>query len=358
MQKYADFVADGDVQSELVLVESEHSAMSATIGAAAAGVRAMTATSACGLALMWELLYVASSVRLPIVMPVVNRAFNAPLNIQCDHSDAMGCRDTGWIQLFSENAQEAYETAIQAVRIGEHPDVLNPVMINHDAFIISHGVESVTVYDDKKVKDYVGEIKPRYTVLDADKPMTWGPMDFSDYYFEHKVAQNDAWKRTDEVIVEVGREFAREFGSKQLGLFDAYHLDDAELAMIVLGSTGGTARPAIDELRKEGIKAGMLVLRSFRPFPAKQIAEALRGKAAVAVLDRSFCYGAPGGPVVQEVRSALYDAKVEMLVANFIYGLGGKPINPSHIKDTMLQLNTYAEKGQVAEPVGYINVRE
>jgi len=358
MQKFADFVSDGEVDTELVLVESEHSAMSATVAAAAAGARAMTATSACGLALMWEILYVVSSVRLPVVMPVVNRAFNAPLNIQCDHSDAMGCRDTGWIQLFSENAQEAYETAIQAVRIAEHPDVLNPIMINHDAFIISHGIENVMVYDDEKVKNFVGEHKPFYTVLDPEKPMTWGPMDFSDYYFEHKLAQSEAWKRTDEVIVEVGREFAKEFGSKTLGLFDGYHLEDAEFVVLVVGSTGGTARPAVDELRKQGVKAGLLVLRSFRPFPGKQIAEALSGKTAVAVLDRSFSYGSPGGPIVHEVRSALYSAGVNVLVADFIYGLGGKPINPPHIREAFEKIMHFADKGEVSEPISYLNVRE
>lgn len=359
MQKFADYVADGAVDSELVLVESEHSAMSATVGSQAAGARSMTATSACGLALMWEILYIASGYRLPIVMPVVNRALSGPINIQGDHSDTMGARDSGWIQLFSENAQEAYENTLQAVRIAEHPDVLTPVMVTLDGFIISHGIETVQVYDDAPVKKFVGEYKPRYTLLDPAHPITLGAMDFSDFYFEHKVSQLDGMNASPKVILEVGEEFKKTFGGDGCyGFLEAYQMDDAELAVVVLGSTAGAARLVVNDLRRRGVAAGMIKIRSFRPFPYEEVAQFLKGVKACAVLDRSIAYGGDGGPVHIEVRSALYGHHPVPIMTNYIYGLGGKPIDPEHIAEVYDDLKDAIVKGRPKRRIGYLNLKE
>jgi len=359
MQKFADFVADGEVDSELVLVESEHSAMSATVGAQAAGARSMTATSACGLALMWEILGLASGYRLPIVMPVANRALSGPINIQGDHSDTMGARDCGWIHLFSENAQEAYENTLQAVRIAEHPNVLTPVMVTLDGFIISHGVETVKIYDDAPVKKFVGEYQPHYTLLDPKHPITLGAMDFSDFYFEHKVSQLDGINASPKVILEVGREFQKTFGGMECyEFFEAYQMDDAELAVIVLGSTAGATRMVVDDMRARGIAAGMIKLRMFRPFPSEEIAKALSRVKACAVLDRSIAYGGDGGPVHIEVRSALYGHSPVPIMTNYIYGLGGKPIDIEHIASVYEDLKDAAITGRVKRRIGYLNLKE
>jgi pyruvate ferredoxin oxidoreductase alpha subunit len=359
MQKFADYVADGEVDSELVLVESEHSAMSATVGSQAAGARSMTATSACGLALMWEILYIASGYRLPIVMPVVNRALSGPINIQGDHSDTMGARDSGWIQLFSENAQEAYENTLQAVRIAEHPDVLTPIMVTLDGFIISHGIETVQVYDDAPVKKFVGEYQPRYTLLDPAHPITLGAMDFSDFYFEHKVSQLDGMNASPRVILEVGKEFQKIFGGDCCyGFLEAYKMEDAEMAVVVLGSTAGAARLVVNDLRQRGIAAGMIKIRSFRPFPYEEIAKVLKGVKACAVLDRSIAYGGDGGPVHIEVRSALYGQHPVPIMTNYIYGLGGKPIDPEHIATVYDDLKDAIVKGRPKRRIGYLNLKE
>ncbi len=362
MQKFADFHADGDVDTELVLVESEHSAMSATIGAAAAGARAMTATSACGLALMHEMLYIASGLRLPVVMPVVNRALSAPINIQGDHSDTMGCRDAGWIHLHSENAQEVYENVIQAMRIAEHPDILTPVMICFDGFIISHGVEVVHLLDDKAVQDFVGPYIPGVpTLLDPEKPITIGAMTFSDTYFEHKVSQMQGILNSPPIVRNVGKEYSEKFGESIAccyDFFEAYKMDDAEIAILVLGSTAGTVRQVVDTYREQGVKAGMLKLRMFRPFPSNELAQVLDGVKALAVLDRSIAYGADGGPVHIELRSALYGAKNAPALVNYIYGLGGKPIDLEHVNQVFTDLQKIAKTGKVDKRIGFLNLRE
>ena len=357
MQKFADFVADGDVDTELILVESEHSAMSATVGASAAGARAMTATAANGLALMWEIVYIAASTRLPIVMPVINRALSAPINILCDHSDSMGCRDSGWIQIYSENAQEAYENTIQAVRIAEHPNVFLPVMVTLDGFIISHGMEDVTILEKAEVQNFVGQYKPHYPLLDPDKPVSYGAIDFHDYYFEHKRPQADAMEKAKGVISEVGREFAA-LNGRELGLFEAYRMDDAEIVAIILGSTAGTARPVVDELRRKGIKAGLLKLRVFRPFPAEELATALKGKKAIAVLDRAISFGAYGGPLFMEICSALFNTGVHIPVLNFLYGLGGRAAEIENIEEVYEKLQNIAKTGKVDNFLNYLNLRE
>ena len=286
MHKFAEFVADGLVKTELVLVESEHSAMSACIGASAAGARSMTATSACGLALMWEVLYVAAGLRLPIVMTDVNRALSAPINIHCDHSDTMGARDSGWIQLFSENVQEAYDNVIQAIRIAEHPAVKLPVMVMMDGFIISHTNERIEILPDAVVSKFVGEYKPKHYLLDVDHPATFGPLDLQDYYFEHRRQQAEAMKQAGPIILEIGKEFAKISG-RSYGYFEEYKMDGADLVILCLGSTAGTTKAVVDKLRKQGMKVGLLKPRMFRPFPYQELIQALKNVKAVAVLDRS-----------------------------------------------------------------------
>jgi len=355
MQKFADFVADGEVDTQFVLVESEHSAMSAVVGAAAAGARAMTATAANGLALMWEILYIAASTRLPIVMPVVNRALSAPINILCDHSDTMGARDSGWIQLFSENAQEAYDNTIQAVRIAEHRDVLTPVMVTLDGFIISHGLEVVEVLDKEAVQDFVGEYEPAYTLLDPEHPITFGPIDFSDYYMEHKRSQVDGIEAARRVIPEVGREFGERFG-RSYGMIEEYGTDGAEALLVALGSTAGSAKAVVDDMRERGLPVGLVKIRAFRPFPYEELREALGKAKAVAVMDRSISFGAQAGPLAVEVRSALYG--LSLPVRDYIYGLGGRNITLEEIED-ILQEALEMAKTKEAEPlVKYVSVRE
>jgi len=358
MQIFASYVADGLVDTELVTVESEHSAMSATIGAAAAGARSMTATSSQGLALMWEMLYIAAGLRLPIVMPMVNRTLSSPINIHCDHSDSMGARDAGWIHIFSENAQEVYDNTIQAVRIAEHPDVLLPVMVTFDGFIISHAMEPVDVYEDEKVKAFIGPYKPRYSLLDIDHPITVGAIDLTDYYFEHKRAEIEGMLHAAGVIEEIAAEFAQKFGPKY-GLFEEYRMDDAEVAIVALGSTAGTARVVIDRLRESGVNAGMVRIRVFRPFPYKQLADVLSRVQAVAVLDRSEGMAGMGGPVFCEVRSALYDSEKRPVVVDYVYGLGGRDITLAHIESVYDDLLEISKDGKrPSKLVSYLGVRE
>ncbi len=356
MQIFAQFVADGQVGTELVTVESEHSAMSACVGAAAAGGRVMTATSAQGLAFMWEMLYVAASLRLPMVMAIANRALNAPLNIHADHSDTMGARDSGWIQLYSENAQEAYDSLIQAVRIGEHPDVLLPVMVCYDGFIVSHTIERMELLEDEQVKRFIGEYKPLYPLLAVDSPITHGPVDLQNYYTEHKRQQVEAMKHAKPVITEVGEEYGRLTG-RHYGLFEKYRLDDAELGIVVLSAASGTTKEVVDELRERGVKAGVLKLRTFRPFPAPELAQALSGLKAVAVLDRSDSFGAMGGPVFIEVRSALLELPKPPLCINYIYGLGGRDLLMSDVERVYSRLDEVARTGKTEPLHEYLTVR-
>lgn len=326
MHKFAEIVADGLVKTEMILVESEHSAMSACVGASAAGARVMTATSANGLALMWEILYIAASLRQPIVMTVVNRALSGPINIHCDHSDSMGCRDSGWIQLYGENPQEAYDNILQAVRIAEHPDVQLPVMPTFDGFIISHTIERLELLPDAEARGFVGERKPLYPLLDVAHPVTYGPLDLQDYYFEHKKQQADAMARAKAVVRDVGREYGALTG-RQYGFFDAYRTEDAEQIVICLGSAAGTMKAVTDAMRNEGRKVGVLKLRMFRPFPADEIAEAAGRAKKIVVMDRAEGFNAVGGPLCAEVKAALY-GKSRAEVVNAVYGLGGRDLGP------------------------------
>jgi pyruvate ferredoxin oxidoreductase alpha subunit len=353
---FASYVADGLVDTEYVAVESEHSAMSATLGAAAAGARAMTATSSQGLAYMYEILPIASALRLPIVMPEVNRAISGPINIHCDHSDTMAARDFGWLHIFSEDSQEAYDNLLQAIKIAEDTRVRLPAMVTTDGFIISHCMEKIDMLDDKTAKEYIGEYKPEYTVLDTDKPITVGAIDLQDYYFEHKYAVAQAMIAAKDVIIEVGKEFGKKFG-RPYGLFEEYKLNDAEIAIVALGSTAGTAKVVVDELRDRGIKAGLLKMRVFRPFPHEEIAKALSKLKAVAIMDRSDTYSSTGGPVFTEIRSAMFELEKRPKLINFIYGLGGRDIKTDEISKVFDVLSGIAKTGKVANIFNYIGVR-
>jgi pyruvate ferredoxin oxidoreductase alpha subunit len=360
VQTFSQYVADGLVDTEFVTVESEHSAMSACVGAAAAGARVMTATSSAGLALMWEIVYVAASNRLPIVMLVVNRALSAPINIHCDHSDSMGARDAGWIQIFSENPQESYDNMFQAVRIGEHPDVLLPVMVCQDGFITSHGLERVEIFDEEEIRDFIGTYKPQMpTLLDIDNPVTYGPLDFYDYYYEHKRQQVEAMEHVKPVIIEVGKEFGKQFG-RSYGLFETHRLEDADVAIVVLSSTAGTTRVVVDRLREQGLKVGLLKPRVFRPFPAQELVEALAHVKAIGVMDRSISFGAMNnaGPLFLELCAALQIYGGNMPIVDYVFGLGGRDIVPSQIEQVAHDLLKIAETGERGEVVRYLGVRE
>jgi len=354
---FSNYVANGQVSTELIPVESEHSAMSACVGASAAGARTMTATSANGLALMWEIVYIAASLRLPIVMPVVNRALSGPINIHCDHSDTMGARDSGWIQIYCESGQEAYENTILAVRIAEHKDILLPVMVCQDGFITSHAVEGVQLFEDKLVKEFVGEYKAAHPLLDVENPVTYGPLDLQDYYFEHKRQQSESMRGALKILPELFKEFEKTFGTKY-GLIDTYKLEDAEIAIVALSSTAGTARGVVDDLRARGVKAGLLRPRVFRPFPVEKILGALKNVKALAVLDRAESFSAEGGPLYTEIKAALYDSEIKPLVTNYIYGLGGRDVFPDDIKKVYTDLGAALKNKKVSNPINYLGSRE
>jgi len=359
VETFSQMVADGLVKTQMIAVESEHSAMSATIGAASSGIRAMTCTSSQGLALMWELLYIASGLRLPIVMPNVNRSLSAPINIHCDHGDSMGARDSGWIQLFSENAQEAYDNTIQAVRIAEHPDIQLPVMVLMDGFIISHSIDRLDLQDDTSVQKFIGSRNPAYSVLDPQNPTSVGTFDsLYGYFFEFKRQQEEGMINALNVIQEVGKEFGTLFG-RPYGLFETVGMEDAEYAVIATGSAAGTIRTEVEKLRSAGVPIGMIKLRSFRPFPAKQLAELLSGLKAVAVFDRSNTFaGHMGGPIFIELRSSLYDLEKKPLTVNYVYGLGGRDLSEELVKKAAGELAETAQNGFVRQTVNYLGLRE
>jgi pyruvate ferredoxin oxidoreductase alpha subunit len=353
MHKYAEFVANGQSSTEMILVESEHSAMSAAVGSAAAGARTFTATNSAGFALMWEIVYIAASLRLPICMALVNRALSGNINIHCDHSDSMGGRDAGWIHLFSENAQESYDNAIMSWRIAEHMDVRLPVMVNYDGFIISHTADSLYMLPDDEAYKFIGKYKANYSLLDVENPITVGPLDLTDYYFEHKVSQLEAYPRALEVIKQVSKEYG-DLTGRYYDFAEEYMMDDAEMVMVVLGSSAGTCKDVIDEYREKGVKVGLLKLRTFRPFPVAYIAEKLAGRKAVCVLDRSASFGGQGGPVFMEVRSAMYGLQVP--VHGYIYGLGGRDFDLKQAATVIDNLKKVAAGNEMAE-INLLGVR-
>jgi len=369
VEKFSEYVADGEVETAFVCVESEHSAMTCSITASATGARTFTATASAGLALMHEMLGVASGCRVPVVMAVANRALSAPINIHCDHSDAMAERDMGWIQIYAENSQEAYDSIIQAFKIAENLDVMLPTMVGLDGFVLSHTLENVSIFPDEAVKKFVGTRQfPRVMnhegelvlfKLDPENPLTIGALDLHDYYFEHKRQQEEAMIKALDVIKQVHDEYAEQSGrSYGNGLVEAYRLDDAEIATVCIGSTAGTVKTVVDELRENGIKAGLLRIRAFRPLPVKDIVSNLSGKKAVAVMDRACSFGGNGGPLFHEIRHSVYDVPDRPRLVNYIYGLGGRDTPPYMINGIYRELQKIAETGQVENTVQFIGLRE
>ena len=356
-QYFASFVANGQVDTEFITVESEHSSMSATIGASAAGARALTATSSCGLAYMWEELYIAASNRLPLALALVNRALSGPININCDHSDSMGARDAGWIQIYAENNQEAYDNMVQAFRISEHKDVRLPIMICQDGFITSHAVENIELLDDSEVKNFVGEYEPENYLLNPKQPMAVGPYAITDYYMEAKRNQAEGMKNALAVVKDVAKEFAKISG-REYGLFEEYCMEDAERAVVIIGSAAGTTKDAIDALRAKGEKVGLIKIRLYRPFPADELAKALKNVKAVAIMDRAEGYCNHGGPLGADVMSALYRARSNALAVNYIYGLGGRDVRVEDMESVFDALKQIVADGDAGETYRYLGIRE
>lgn len=356
-QMVSTYIANGEIDTEFIPVESEHSSLSATMGASAAGARALTATSSCGLAYMWELLYVSASDRLPVVLALVNRALTGPININCDHSDSMGARDSGWLQIYAENNQEAYDNMLQAFRISEHPDVMLPLMSCQDGFITSHAVENIELIEDDKVKAFVGEYNPENYLLNADMPMALGPYANSPFYMETKMNQRIAMQNAKKVILQVAEEFEKISGRKY-GFFEEYQMEDADYVIVIIGSAAGTTKDAIDHLREQGVKAGLLKIRVFRPFPAEEIAAALSKAKAIAILDRAESFSGYGGPLGSEIKSALLDAKSKALTVNYFYGIGGRDYTVENATEVYQDLMDYADGKKEIEQFKYIGLRK
>ena len=357
MQRFTTFVSNGKVKTEMILAESEHSAMSACIGASAGGGRVATATASQGVAFMWEMLFIASGFRLPIVMGVANRALSAPINIHGDQSDSMGARDSGWIQLYSENAQEAFDNMIQAFRIAEHMDVRLPAMVCLDGFITSHSIETLEWVDDKVAAGFIGEFKTVRPFLDIKNPVSYGPLILPDMYHEYRKAHDHVMSGVPKVVLEVAKEYEAISG-RQYGLFESYRLADAEIGIVVLNSAAGTTKEVVDQFRKQGVKVGVLKPRLYRPFPYFEMGEALKHLKAVAVLDRADCFGASYGPLYMDIASALYPHSQRPVLVNKIFGLGGRDYMPEQAEYVVNELSGIAKGGKVKSFKEYIGVRE
>lgn len=356
-QMVSTYIANGEIDTEFIPVESEHSSMSAAIGAEAAGARSLTATSSAGLALMWEELLLAASNRMPLVLTLVNRTLSGPININCDHSDGMGARDTGWIQIYAENNQEAYDNFIQAYPIAEHENVHLPVMVCQDGFITSHAVENIILMEDDLVKNFVGEYHPEEYLLNPGKPIAVGPYSISNYAMEAKKNQEIALENAKDVILEVAKKF-KDISGREYGLFEEYRTEDADYIMLIMGSAAGTAKQAVDDLREKGKKVGVLKLRVFRPFPAKEIAEALKGCKAVAIMDRCESYNGNGGPLGSEVSAGLFRYKVMIEAVNYIYGLAGRDFTVGDACDIFSELENMIVNGKEVEQYQYVRLRK
>ena len=355
-QYFSTYVDNGEVDTEFIAVESEHSAMSTCIGAQAAGCRAISATSSCGLCYMTEMLYVAASDRLPITLAVSCRALSGPININNDHSDAMGVRDTGWLMLFAETNQEAYDNYLQAMRIGEAVGL--PIMICQDGFITSHAIENIELVETEKVKAFVGEYKPQHYLLNKDEPIAVGAYATPVYYMEAKRQQAQAMMDAKEVMRKVAAEFAAMTG-REYGLIEKYMMDDAEEAIVLIGSSAGTAKAAINELRAAGKKVGLVKIRSFRPFPAEDIAEALKNVKSFAAMDKDDSFNAHCGPIFAETAAALYANGVTGPKGiNYIYGLGGRDVRVESIKTVFAELEKISATGEAGDTYRYLDVRE
>ncbi len=354
VQLFSKFVHDGEVDTEFVPAESEHSAISACVGASSAGARVMTSTASQGLALMHEILFIAAGLRLPIVICLVNRSLSSPINIHCDHSDSLASRDSGWIQIFTENTQEAYDSTIMAVKIAEK--ALLPAMVTTDGFIISHGMERVDMVDDAAVPKFLGTRQAKTSLLDVDNPITLGALDLQDFFFEHKRSEIDAMNHVLPIIDEVQKEFAEKFG-RHYPLVDEYKMDDAEIAILAMGSTGGTGKVAVDQLRAQGKKVGLVRCRVYRPFPKDAMTKAITKVKVLGVMDRADTMSTLGGHLYNECRSILYESKERPLMKNYIYGLGGRDISIEDIEDIYAQLLSIQKSGKVDEDIVYYGVR-
>ena len=356
-QYFAQYVADGKVDTEFICVESEHSSMSACIGAEAAGCRAITATSSAGLAYMNEVLYVAASARLPIVLAVACRALTGPININHDYSDSMAVRDSGFIQIYAENNQEAYDNYLQAHRIAETADVRLPVMICEDGFITSHALENIELESDEDVRAFVGEYHPENYLLKHDNPLAVGPYGTSPYYMEARVAQAEAMKNAKRAILDVAADFERTFGRKY-GFFEEYRMEDAEIALVLMGSSTGTAKAAVDELRQAGVKAGLVKIRVFRPFPGEELAAALGHCQAVAVLDKSEGFSGCGGPLFAETASACINLSQRPKMVDIVYGLGGRDFTVDQAKRVFARLEKIVKTGETGPVYSHMGQRD
>ncbi len=350
VENYGSYVANGYIDGEFVMVESEHAAMSGCIGASAAGGRVSTATSSQGFALMAEVLYQASGMRLPIVLNVVNRALASPLNVRGDHADMYLGRDSGWIQMAAFNAQEAYDLALCAFKVAENHDVRLPVMIHQDGFITSHTAQNVYPLSDEIAYNFIGDIVPVDDMLDFSRPVTYGAQTEEDWHFEHKAKQHKALMDSRPIIDDVYAEFEKLTG-RQYNRVESYDMEDAEVVIVGLGTTVETARVAAKQLREEeGIKAGVVAIRCFRPFPFDQVREALEGAKAVAVTDRSSPGGAMGA-FFNEVSAALYSTASRPLVTNFIYGLGGRDFSIDEAKRIFREQKAHADAGHITTDI-------
>ena len=356
-QYFANYVSNGLVDTEFITVESEHSSMSAAIGASAAGARALTATSSAGLAFMWEVLGVAASHRVPVVLAAVCRALTGPLNINCDHSDTMGARDSGWIQLYAETNQEAYDNMVMAYRIAEHKDVMLPIMICQDGFITSHAVMNMELLDDDVVKNFVGEYEPEDYLLNPNETYAVGPYAITDYYMESRKAQAHAMENAKQVIKDIAEEFEKISGRKY-GLIEEYRMEDAEYAVVIIGSAAGTTKEAIDHMRENGEKVGLIKVRSFRPFPGEEIAASLKKCKAVAIMDRSESFSTNGGPLGAETMQAMYTARCTALTIDIMYGIGGRDVTVDDLINVYDTLKDIAATGETGDVYRYMGLRD
>lgn len=355
VEGFAKCVANGQVHTEFVTVESEHSSMSACIGSAQAGARTFTATSSQGLAYMYEELPIAAGMRLPIVMANANRAISAPINIHCDHSDVMGARDTGWLLFFAEDAQEAYDNTMIAIRTAEDKDVQLPVMTTLDGFITTHAMERAELMNDETAKEFLGERTPFYPLLNTENPIAAGMFADQDSYFELHKALRDAVTASKPVIKRIGDEWA-ELSGRPFDFVDAWGCDDADYIIVVLGSAAGNARHQARLLREKGVKAGVARIRVFRPFPYEELVAALHGAKAVAVLDRSENFGGEYGPVGLEVATALYNAKETIPLKNYMFGLGGHDVTLEQMEQVYEDLEKLAA-GTIDGSIEYLGNR-
>ena len=355
-QYFSTYVDNGEVDTEFIAVESEHSAMSTCIGAQAAGARAISATSSCGLIYMAEMLYVAASDRLPITLAVSCRALSGPININNDHSDIMSVRDAGWIMLYAETNQEAYDNYLMAMRVGEAVQL--PIMICQDGFITSHAIENIELVETDKVKAFVGEYNPEHYLLKKDEPMAVGAYATPVYYIEAKRQQAQAMMDAKDVIKKVSAEFA-EMTGRNYGLIEEFMMEDADEAIVIIGSSAGTAKEAVLRLRDQGKKVGLIKIRSIRPFPAEEIAQALKNVKTFAVMDKADSFNGHCGPMGGEVAMAMYANNITApKMVNYIYGLGGRDVRVESIQKVFAELEKITASGEVGETYRYLDVRE